>query len=385
MLDNELEQHAAQAVSAANRSIPNRLEHRRSPKITVHTLTAHPSFALVRLSALGDVTLTVPLVRTLRAAYPGAKLTWITSPLAFALLDGLPGVEFIVVDKPRTLRDYRALARRLRGRKFDAVLALQASLRINLIYPFISADIKLGFDRQRAREGQWLFTNRRIRFAREHLVDSFLAFGQALGVKHPLMIWDLPLGNADLAFADQQLAGDGPFLAVNPAASKAERNWTVEGYLTVLRAAQARWKVHVVLTGGSRPDEIALGMRIAEQLPGRVINLIGKTTPKQLAAALKRCDCLLAPDTGPVHIAVAVGTPVVGLYAVAPPELSGPYFFPDLIVDKYPEAVRTLLRRDPEKVPWNTRVHHPEAMALIQPDDVLEKLELVFGRCASLG
>lgn len=351
----------------------------------MHAVPAHPSFAIVRLSALGDVTLTVPLVRTLRAAYPGARLTWITSPLAFALLDGLAGVEFIVIDKPSTLGDYRTLAHRLRGRKFDALLALQANFRVNLIYPFITADIKLGFDRQRAREGQWLFTNRRIRYAREHLLDSFLAFGQALSVKHPLIIWDLPLENADLAFADQQLAGDGPFLAVNPAASKAERNWSEEGYLTVLRAAHARWKLTAVLTGGSQPDEIASGIRIADQLPGRVINLIGKTTPKQLAAVLKRCDCLLAPDTGPVHIAVAVGTPVVGLYAVAPPELSGPYFYPDLVVDKYPQAVRTFLRRDPDKVPWNTRVHHPGAMALIQPDEVLEKLELVFGRRISAG
>lgn len=346
----------------------------------MHPLPTEPDIAIVRLSALGDVTLTIPLIRTLRAAYPRARLTWITSPLAFALLEGLPGVEFIVIDKPATLGDYRALARRLRGRRFDALLALQANFRVNLIYPLINAQIKLGFDLRRAREGQWLFTNQRIPFTAEHLLDSFLAFARALGAKHSLMIWDLPLGASDYAFADQQLSGEEPFLAVNPAASKPERNWSVEGYAAVLRSAQARWNVSVVLTGGSNPDEIALGKRIAELLHGRVIDLIGKTTPKQLAAVLKHCDCLLAPDTGPAHIAVAVGTPVVGLYAVAPPELSGPCFYPDLVVNKYPQAVSTLLRRDPATVPWNTRVHDPRAMALIQPDDVLEKLELVFGR-----
>lgn len=331
------------------------------------------------------MTLAVPLVRTLRAAYPGARLTWITSPLAFALLEGLPGVEFVVIDKPTGLADYRNLPRRLQGRKFDALLALQANLRVNLIYPLIKADIKLGFDRLRAREGQWLFTNRRIRFAPEHLLDSFLAFGRALGATHSLITWDLPLGEPDLAFADLQLAGDGPLLAVNPAASKAERNWNIERYISVIRTAQARWKVRVVLTGSSQPDEIDLGARIAAQVPGRIINLIGKTTPKQLAAVLKRSDCLLAPDTGPAHIAVAVGTPVVGLYGVAPPELSGPYFYPDLVVNKYPQAVRTFLRRDPEQVPWNTRVHDAGAMALIQADEVLEKLELVFSGSARFG
>lgn len=323
--------------------------------------------------------MTVPLVRTLRAAYPRARLTWITSPLAFALLEGLPGVEFIVVDKPATLGDYRALARRLRGRRFDALLALQANLRVNLIYPLVDARIKLGFDLRRAREGQWLFTNQRIRFTPEHLLDSFLAFARELGAKHTLMTWDLPLGASDYAFAEQQLTGAGPFLAVNPSASKPERNWSVDGYISVLRAAQARWNANIVLTGSSDPEEIALGKRVAEQLHGRVVNLIGKTTPKQLAAVLKHCDCLLAPDTGPAHLAVAVGTPVVGLYAVAPPELSGPYFYPDLVVNKYPQAVTSLLHRNPAKVPWNTRVHHPQAMALIQPDEVLQKLELVFG------
>lgn len=349
----------------------------------MHPLPTEPDIVIVRLSALGDATLAVPVVRTLRAAYPRARLTWITSPLAFALLEGLPGVEFIVIDKPGTLGDYRALARQLRGRRFDALLALQANLRVNLIYPLINADIKLGFDLHRAREGQWLFTNQRIPFKSEHLLDSFLAFARALGAKHSLMTWDLPLGASDYAFADQQLAGGGPLLAVNPAASKPERNWSVEGYVSVLRSAQARWHLGIVLTGGSHPDEIALGKHIAEQLHGRVINLVGKTTPKQLAAVLKHCDCLLAPDTGPTHIAVAVGTPVIGLYAVAPPELSGPYFYPDLVVNKYPQAVSSLLHRNPAKVPWNTRVHDPRAMALIQPDEVLEKLELVFGRDVS--
>jgi heptosyltransferase I len=109
-----------------------------------------------------------------------------------------------------------------------------------------------------------------------------------------------------------------------------------------------------------------------------VTNLIGATSAYILAAVLARADCLLAPDTGPVHLAGAVGTPVVGLYAVAPPQLSGPYLYPDLVVNRYPEAVRTILGQDPKLVKWTTRVHRGEPMRLIEIADVLSKLAQVF-------
>src|SRR5436189_2681717 len=104
------------------------------------------------------------------------------------------------------------------------------------------------------------------------------------------------------------------------------------------------------------------------------MNLVGKTTPKQLAAVLARARVLLAPDTGPVHIATAMDSPVIGLYAVAPSKLSGPYFSRDLVIDCFPEAVRTILAKDPARIPWGTRVHTQKAMELIQVNDVLEKL-----------
>src|SRR6185295_6261666 len=97
-----------------------------------------------------------------------------------------------------------------------------------------------------------------------------------------------------------------------------------------------------------------------------VTNLVGKTTAKQLAAVLGRARALVAPDTGPVHIATAMGKPVIGLYAVAPSKLSGPYLSRDLVIDRFAEAVRTILQKDPAHVPWGTRVHRQKAMELIQ-------------------
>jgi heptosyltransferase I len=110
----------------------------------------------------------------------------------------------------------------------------------------------------------------------------------------------------------------------------------------------------------------------------RTLNLIGETNPKQLAAILAKAKVLVAPDTGPVHIATAVDTPVVGLYAVASPELSGPYHSQNLVVNRFPDAVRTILGKDPDEVPWKTRVKSSRAMELITVKDVISKLETVL-------
>jgi heptosyltransferase I len=333
---------------------------------------------VVRLSALGDVTLLVPTIRTLQQAFPEAAITWITSRPAYQLLEGIQGVEFIVIDKPRGLGDYLQLRQQLCERHFDVLLAMQASLRVNLMYPCIRAKVKIGFDRQRARDGQWLFTNRRIPFAEQHLLDSFIAFAREIGATEAVICWDLAIGEEQRQWAREQLGEGGPLLAVNPAASKAERNWPVARFAEVINEAVRRWGVRVVLTGGPAEEEREIGRQLIAQLETAAINLIGLTSPKQLAAVLEAADCLLAPDTGPAHIAVAMGTPVVGLYAVAPPQLSAPYLYPELVVDRFPQAVQEILGQDPANVKWGTRVHDPSAMSLISVEDVLDKISQVL-------
>ena len=341
--------------------------------------TSLRDIAVVRLSALGDVTLLLPVIETLRRAAPRARITWITGSLAYQLLEGYPGVEFIVFDKRRGLRAYLDLRRQLHGRRFDALLAMQASWRANFIYPLVEAPLKVGFDRVRARDGQWLFTNHSIPFARQHLLDSFFAFLGALGIEERVIEWHLPVSEADRSWAAARVPRDAaPVLAVNPGASKAERDWPVERLIEVIRESQKRWDARVILTGGPGAHEQSAGATIMSAVSGGITNLIGVTTPKQLAAVLANADCLLAPDTGPVHLAGAVGTPVVGLYAVAPPQLSGPYRYPELTVNRYPEAVRTILGQDPQTVSWTTRVHRGDPMRLIEVADVLPKLAQVF-------
>lgn len=337
--------------------------------------------ALVRFSALGDLALAVPAVRALQASFPDAVITWITSPLGYALLEGLQGVRFEVFDKPRTLADYRNFYRAFRNRSFDVVLAMQANLRINLLYPALHAPVKIGFDRTRAREGQWLFCNQTIPFANTHLADSFLAFAAQLGATPQSASWGLPIAESERIRAMEQVRHlPRPLIAIHPCSSKMERNWPTERYAEVIAAARQQWHCGFVFTGADHPAEQEICARLSAVAGPDALNLCGRTTPKQLAALLGTVDGLIAPDTAAVHLARAMNTPVIGLYAVASPDLSGPYQQSEFMVNRYPDAVRRFLGKDSGRVKWNTRVHHPQAMSLITTEDVLQQLTRLLNR-----
>ena len=347
------------------------------------TATVLPSLriAIVRFSALGDIVMVAAAVRALQQSLPSATITWITSPLAYSMLKGMPEIDFEVIDKPRSLADYRDFYRAFKDRRFDVVLAMQANLRINLLYPALHAPCKIGFDRIRAREGQWLFCNRRIPFRDTHLVDSFLSFVETLTGQPATAVWDVPVDESDLQWAREQLHNlPKPWVAVHPHGSKVERNWLPEHYAEVIKQTVFHWQCGIVLTGGNSVAEQTLCNNLAQQISVHSLNLCGKTTPKQLAALLSLVDVLIAPDTGSVHIARAMNTPVIGLYAVASPKLTGPYQRMEYCVDRYPQAVQKFLGKNPEQLPWNTRVHHPDAMTLVSVEDVMQQLEKVLAQ-----
>lgn len=337
---------------------------------------------LVRLSAFGDVLLTVPAVRTLQANFPEAKITWIVSPGAYPILEGLSGINFVVVDKPRNLSTYIAAYKKLRPYKFDVLLCMQASFSANILFPLIRAKRRIGFDNARARDAHRLFVKEAVQAGRDHLLDAFMRFPETLGCIDKKYIWNLNISPSDREWVakhwSQDLDPTKKTLIVNPSCSKPERNWLKERYIQVIQGVKQRWDVNILLTGGPGENEKKLASYIESEVGFPIVNWVGKTTPKQLAVTLETADVLLAPDTGPLHLAGAMGTPVVGLYAVASSGLSGPYFSRDLTIDKFPDAVRTFLKKDPKKVPWKTRVHTQKAMTLITVDEVLEKLAMVL-------
>ncbi|MGH8273034.1 MAG: glycosyltransferase family 9 protein [Gammaproteobacteria bacterium] len=336
------------------------------------------SVCVLRLSALGDVCHALPVVNTLRAAWPETRFTWIVGKLEAELIGDVPGIEFISFDKAAGQLAYRDLRRKLRGRHFDLLLHMQMSLRASLASRAIHAPIRLGFDRKRAHDLQWLFTNRRIpHVAREHVMDSFFGFARALGVADKRLEWNIPIPPTAEARAREIIPEGTNALIVSPCANarfRNWRNWPAERYGPVADYAVRELGWRVIVTGGPSEVEREAARTIVTASQVELVNLQGKTSLKELLALIARARGLISPDSGPIHMATAVGTPVIGLYATTNPDRAGPYLSQKWRVNRYPDAVQQFLGKTMEEVPWGTRVRDPQAMNLITTDEVIATL-----------
>src|SRR5262245_56125732 len=156
--------------------------------------TPPASVCILRLSAIGDTCHVLPVVRTLQRAWPETRFTWVIGRVEARLLGHIPDIEFIVLDKRSTATAYRTLRAAMKGRQFDVLMHMQVSLRASLLSTLIPAKVKLGFDRKRARELQWLFTSNRIRPAdRQHVLDALFGFAEKFHVYEKLLRWDIPI------------------------------------------------------------------------------------------------------------------------------------------------------------------------------------------------
>jgi heptosyltransferase I len=359
----------------------------------LHFDTPPASVCLLRLSAIGDTCHVVPLLRVLQRAWPATRFTWIIGRIEARLMGLLPGVEFITVDKRAGFKGLQALRHRLSTRHFDLLLHLQLSLRASAVAALVPARVKLGFDRERARELQWLFTNARIApRQREHVLESFMGFADALGVPRPALDpassaepdWQLPLPVDALDYA-RSLVPEDPrsnagirTLVISPCSSHPLRNWLPERYAAVASHAVRRHGMRVILAGGPAALERSMADAIRSACPSPVIDQVGKDTLPQLLALLARATVLLSPDSGPAHMATLAGTPVIGLYAATNPARSGPYLSRQWCIDAYPRAAASLLGSTPERLPWTTKIERPGAMELITVDEVCARLDALI-------
>jgi heptosyltransferase I len=337
------------------------------------------SVCILRLSAIGDTCHVLPLVRTLQQVWPATQLTWIIGKSEARLMSLVEGVEFITVDKHAGLAALPALRRQLRARRFDVLLHLQLSLRASLVALCVPAAVKLGFDRARAGELQWLFTNARIApRTREHVLDSFFGFLGALGVHERLLRWDVPLPQQARAYAARLIPDRQPTLVISPCSSHPLRNWPAARYAAIAAHA-AGGGMRVILAGGRSELEQRTGAQI-ERLAGvPLLNQIGRDTLPELLGLLARASLLLTPDSGPAHMATMVGTPVLGLYAATNPLRSGPYLSGRWCVDAYPEAARAYRGCAVAALPWNHKIEERGVMDLISVERVAAKLDELLG------
>jgi heptosyltransferase I len=324
-------------------------------------------------------------LRAFQAAWPETRFTWIIGKLEAKLMKALlPEIEFITFDKAATLREMWRLRAALRERRFDLLLDLQLAFRASMLSRLIKAPIKLGFDRQRARELQWWFTNAQIAPASsEHVLDSFMGFVRACGIEPTAPRWDVHLPQDALEYARSVITDHGspqqrPTLLISPCSSHKARNWPAERYAAIADHAVSAHHMHVVLVGGRSVGEAQLGAAIAAAANVPLINQIGKDTLPQLLGLMSQSSVLLSPDSGPVHMATMVGLPVVGLYAATNPRRAGPYFSLEWCVDKYDEAARKFLGKPAAQIPWTTKIERPGVMELITVGDVIAKLDALI-------
>ena len=335
------------------------------------------SLCLLRTSALGDVTHVVPLVRTLQDAWPATRLTWIVGKLERKLVGDIGGVEFITFDKTAGFAGWRDVRRELSGRRFDALLHMQVALRSNLLSLAVPARRRIGYDAARAKDLHGLFVGERIPArSGEHVLDAIGSFIEPLGLKQTRVRWDIPIPDEAWAWAAQQWPDDAqPTLVVSAASSHALRNWRAERYAAVADHAAQALRMRVVLTGGPAASERALGDAIAAHMQTRPLDLIGRDTLKRALALYQRAAIVLTPDSGPMHMANAVGARVLGLHAASNPARSGPYSDRRWCVDRYDDAARRFLHRPAADIAWGSKIEYPGVMDLVTVDDVVEKLE----------
>jgi heptosyltransferase I len=243
----------------------------------------------------------------------------------------------------------------------------------------IPSSVRLGFDRARGRDFQWLFTTDRIEAKKnQHVMDGLFGFAEALGIKAPNLRWDIPIPDRAREFAAKHMGTDTRTLVISPCSTSRYRNWrnwSVDGYAAVADHAVERHGMRVILTGGPSPMEARYGKEICRIARRAPTNLIGQTSLKELLALLDEAHALVAPDSGPVHMATTVGTPVIGLYATSNPMRTGPYFSRQWVVNKYPEALKAELGKTVDQVPWGRRVRSPTAIDRIRVSDVTDKLD----------
>jgi len=298
---------------------------------------------IVKLSAIGDVLHTLPALCALRRHRPRARIDWVVEAAAADLLRGHPDLDRIIVSRRRTwLRDLGDRRRRaaaldgmrrflaeLRRTRYDLVLDFQALLKSALVVALARGRSRVGFDRGLAHmEHSYHVLDRRIAppSMEVHALERNLMMIRALGVPARRVEYRLAMGPAEERAVDRLLGGldrRGPLVAVNPVAQWPTKLWPEARFAALAGRLQARYDARVVLTGGSG-DREAVG-RIAAGMARPALDLAGRTSLRALAALYRRARCVISTDTGPMHLAAAVGTPVVALFGPTAPWRTGPH------------------------------------------------------------
>lgn len=285
---------------------------------------------IIKPSSLGDIVHALPTAAALRRRCPSARVTWLVKREWAGVLEGNPAIdEVLAVDL--SVMGWPAAIRAVRAGRFDLVVDLQGLLRSAVLGWVSGAPLRIGF--ANGREGSpWFYTQRvPVPSPALHAVDRYLLAAQHLGAQPEQpdsRAFPLPRDPQAESWVAALLQSEGvqagtALAAVNPSARWATKRWPAESFAAVADHLQEKGGARVVLIGG-QADRLA-GEEVIRRMRTRPIDLVGKTTVKELIALLRPLRVLITNDSGPMHLAAALGVPVVAVFGPTDPGRTGPY------------------------------------------------------------
>jgi heptosyltransferase I len=322
------------------------------------------------MSAVGDAVHVLPVINALKRANPRTRITWVLQPGPAALVRGHRSVdEIIIFDRARGLAAFADVRAELAKRRFDLVMNLQVYFKAGIVTALTNAEVRLGFDRARARDFNWLFTNRKIPASPiQHVQDQYFEFLSALDVSPEPVGWDLgPWPNEREWQRTFRSSIDRPIASIVVGTSKPEKDWNPERWAEVADALHQQLGMQVVLVGARSERELAAERVVMDRARYKPVSQLGSGL-RNLVSILDASALVLSPDTGPLHMAVALNRPVISLMGYTNPKRTGPYRrFQDLIIDAY---------GDPGEDYPISMENRPGRMKRIETRHVLEKVAL---------
>lgn len=303
--------------------------------------TSYVNILIVKLSAIGDVVHALPFLESLRKGFPGATIDWVVEEASSQLIEGHPALNRIIVSRRKSwqnnllkknssstlLKQIAQFIIELRSCRYDWVIDLQGLLKSGVLVGLSNGKRKIGMSG--AREGANLFLNERpIPVSHEqHAIDRYLKAAEYLGCDAAGWRGRIPVSAADRQFIDRILDSDGvakkPLVAINPMAKWPTKLWNPGQFAVLAERIIDELACEIVFTGSLRDRPVTRG--IARMMANPSLDLSGRTNLKGLAYLYSRCRLLITTDTGPMHVAAAMGCPVVALFGPTAPWRTGPY------------------------------------------------------------
>jgi heptosyltransferase I len=322
------------------------------------------------LSAVGDAVHVLPVVNAIKRADPQSHITWVLQPGPATLVEGHPAVDEIVrFDRSRGWRAFVDVNETFRGQRFDVVLGLQDYFKAGILTAIAPAPLKLGYDRARARDANWLFTNTRIPpHEPQHIQDEYFEFLIALGIEPQPVRWRIGPWDDEREWQREFTKQfDRPIVSLVIGTSREQKDWIAERWGELADALSGRFGLQPVLVGGRSPREEATERVMLERTRHKPVSALNSGL-RRLVSILDASALVISLDTGPLHVAVALERPVISLLGFSNPLRTGPYRAnQELIVNAYGNM-------------WNgarlATDRRMDRMQTITVADVLEKVEI---------